>query len=136
MLVSRATCYAKLLEEPLAGSASADTNLLASVLFRDRGTFHYQTNGEVLREPPSQQEQYAQVGLILEVLQAAREHAGVTEGSLDEHEKTLAAEWLQQQWLDWWCTNDALRHRIHRLLQDETLSRQEKRHTEPEAWRV
>ena len=55
VLVSRATCYAKLLEEPLAGSASADTNLLASVLFRTRGTFHYKTNGEVLREPPSQQ---------------------------------------------------------------------------------
>jgi hypothetical protein len=76
VLVSRATCYAKLLEEPLAGSASADTKQLASVLFRTRGTFHYKTNGDVLRETPCQQEQYTQVGLILEVLQAAREYVG------------------------------------------------------------
>ena len=87
VLVSRASRYAKLLEEPLAGSASADTKQLASVLFRTRGTFHYKTNGDVLRETPSQQEQYTQVGLILEVLQAARESVGVTEGSLNEHKK-------------------------------------------------
>ena len=46
--------------------------------------------------------------------------------------KTWATEWLQQQWLERWCTNDALRDRIHQLAaaqaNDETqqLSRQEK----------
>jgi hypothetical protein len=89
VLVSRATRYAKLLEEPLAGSASADTQQLASVLFRTRGTYHYQRNGELLRETLSQQEQYAQVGLILEVLQAAREAVGVKEGSLNEDKKKI-----------------------------------------------
>ena len=60
---------------------------LASVLFRSSGIYHYQRNGEVLRETPSQEEVYTQVGLILEVLQAAREAAGVTEGSLNEQQK-------------------------------------------------
>ena len=60
---------------------------LASVLFRSSGIYHYQRNGEVLRETPSQQELYTQAGLILEVLQAARETVGVKEGSLNTEQK-------------------------------------------------
>jgi len=93
VLVARASRYAKRLEEAEPCSVSADTLFdqwhleLASVLFRSSGIYHYQRNGEVLRETPSQEEVYTQVGLILEVLQAAREAAGVTEGSLNEQQK-------------------------------------------------
>jgi hypothetical protein len=87
---------------------------LASVLFRSSGIYHYQRNGEVLRETPSQEEVYTQVGLILEVLQAAREAAGVTEGSLNEQQKKVANDWLINKWIDKWCTNHDLRNR-HQL---------------------
>jgi hypothetical protein len=112
VLVARASRYAKRLEEAEPCSVSADTLFdqwhleLASVLFRSSGIYHYQRNGEVLRETPSQEEVYTQVGLILEVLQAAREAAGVTEGSLNEQQKKV--------WLDKWCTNHDLRKR-HQL---------------------
>ena len=93
VLVARASRCAKRLEEAEPCSVFADTLFdqfhldLASVLFKSSGMYHYQRNAEVLRETPSQQEVYTQVGLILEVLQAARETAGVKEGSLNEQRK-------------------------------------------------
>ena len=99
---------AKSFAEMLDSAEPSVWTVVVRILYNNRSRIDYTEDGYVTSRPRTMQDAHNAVGVVLDVLQRAREYAGVSEGPLGEDEKKTAYEWLKDEWLRKWCDNEEL----------------------------
>ena len=110
-LKTRARVFAEVLES----AEPSEMTVFGRILYYKRKHIDYTEDGYVRSTPSTMQEVHQAVGVVLDVLQTAREWAGVPEGPLGEDEQNVAYNRLKHEWLHKYCDNADLIRDLGRL---------------------
>ena len=110
-LKTRARVFAEVLES----AELSEMTVFGRILYYKRKHIDYTEDGYVRSTPSTMQEVHQAVGVVLDVLQTAREWAGVPEGPLGEDEQNVAYNRLKHEWLHKYCDNADLIRDLGRL---------------------